>query len=702
MQGFKPRDQRAQASGQNQSDNINANNKAQSNQKKAKPISPRVLGFGAAAKAGFALSNRAQQIEDAIGYANGGMIRGPGTGTSDDIEAKMPTGSYIMPADSTEQVGEESLEGLGSPANVRVSNGEYQLPPEQVHAVGVQALDQIKNQTHAPTAKGFNPKVSRDDEQFFNQGGQVLDEDEAKRKALLSTSKPAPKLGQAPASIALTPQQQNQNKRDEWRKQSVERQNQFKANASEKLGAVTDAVGTAYGTVLNTATAIPQGLYGVATGEIPVTFDDRLPRQDIRDKRNAQASVAKAKQWVATNPDQAAQSRLGMQGIADLATSGLNIPPKPLQGIGGAPMTTPQQAGAPTQQPQTDPVTGQTIAPQPAVEQGVAAQPANEPAQSRHGTDVSRQQPKPDPETGYVTRTDQQRRDFARSNKVDGVPMLDSNMAKTIDPNSINTMSSTGMMGLLGSQSSEAVNQALKAAADRGDWGAVQNHYAKQGQSFGGQGLNGIGRQGKGPRVTVVRDPTRAPSNAELMNQRLESARLRNADAGRRTDIEGQRVFAGIGNDQFRNQILDRQTDISGRGQDLAERQAEPTIAQQQRLQSLYAEYDAADDAGKARIAQQINQLNGKNDSIKDNFLTAGGGQEWNERANALQSVPQRVIDLRTGQEIGGNSGAQNHKPMPQGSTKESIISDAQKKIKAGVSKEAINNRLAEYGIDPL
>lgn len=659
MQGFKPRDQRAQASGQNQSDNINANNKAQSNQKKAKPISPRVLGFGAAAKAGFALSNRAQQIEDAIGYANGGMIRGPGTGTSDDIEAKMPAGSYIMPADSTEQVGEESLEGLGSPANVRVSNGEYQLPPEQVHAVGVQALDQIKNQTHAPTAKGFNPKVSRDDEQFFNQGGQVLDEDEAKRKALLSTSKPAPKLGQAPASIALTPQQQNQNKRDEWRKQSVERQNQFKANASEKLGAVTDAVGTAYGTVLNTATAIPQGLYGVATGEIPVTFDDRLPRQDIRDKRNAQASVAKAKQWVATNPDQAAQSRLGMQGIADLATSGLNIPPKPLQGIGGAPMTTPQQASAPAQQPQIDPVTGQAATQSPVADQDVVTQPV--------------QASKPDPVTAFVTRTDQERKDFARSNKVDGVPMLDSRMAKTIDPNSINTMSSKGMMGLLGSQSSEAASQALKAAADRGDWDAVNRHYQSQGQGFAGMGAPG---QGQGPRVTVVRDPTRTPSNAEIIQQRLETARLRNADADRRTDIEGQRVSAGINSDQFRNQIQNRETDIAGRSQDLAERQAEPTIAQQQRLQSLYAEYDAADDAGKTRIAQQINQLNGKNDSIKDNFLTAGGGQEWNERANALQSVPQRVIDLRTGQEIGGNSQANQQAPNTKRFEKNKVYRD--------------------------
>lgn len=570
--------------------------------------------------------------------AGGGLIQGQGTGTSDDIQMQMPAGSYIMPADSTEQIGAKGIAGLGSSANVRVSNGEYQLPPEQVHAVGVQALDQMKGQTSQHGGKGFMPDMNRDGEQFFYKGGPVLDDEEAKRKA-------AQAYGQAPIGIGLTPQQIESNRRADQRRAGAQTIQQTKQNIGEKVDAVGEAVGMAWDTVKQYPKAGKEFVQNT-------TFDNRLPGQADRDARRAVADKARASQWAATNPEQAQQAGLGMQALADRATAGVNIPPKPLQGIGGSPMPTPQQAGALTQQPQIDPVTGQTIAPQPVDDQGAVTKPSNEPVQTRHGTDTSNQQPKPDPETGYVERTDQERRDFARSNKVDGVPMLDSRMAKTIDPKSINTMSSKGMMGLLGSQSSEAVSRALKTAADRGDWDAVNRHYQSQGQGFAGMGAPG---QGQGPRVTVVRDPTRMPTNAEIMQQRMESAQMRNADAGRRTDIEGQRVAAGIGNDQFRNQILDRQTDISGRGQDLAERQAEPTIAQQQRLQSLYAEYDAADDAGKARIAQQINQLNGKNDSIKDNFLTAGGGQEWNERANALQSVPQRVIDLRTGQEIGGN-----------------------------------------------
>ena len=106
--------------------------------------------------------------------ANGGPIRGPGTGTSDSIEKTVPEGSYIMPADSTAQLGEGELAGLGAPVPVRVSNGEYQLPPEQVHAVGVQALNAMKDATHSPVggARGFKPRAA-DPSMFFANGGDV-------------------------------------------------------------------------------------------------------------------------------------------------------------------------------------------------------------------------------------------------------------------------------------------------------------------------------------------------------------------------------------------------------------------------------------------------------------------------------------------------------------------------------------------------
>ena len=147
---------------------------------KTTPPDPRMLGTGAAAAAAEKLKGRAAQIEAAVGYADGGMVRGPGTGTSDDIKAVVPGGSYIMPADSTEQIGEQNLAGMGSPVPVNLSNGEYQIPPEQVHAVGVQALNQMKDATHTPSAgeaaRGFSPAGRGEEgkpELFFAGGGAV-------------------------------------------------------------------------------------------------------------------------------------------------------------------------------------------------------------------------------------------------------------------------------------------------------------------------------------------------------------------------------------------------------------------------------------------------------------------------------------------------------------------------------------------------
>lgn len=108
------------------------------------------------------------------------LIEGQGTGTSDSIKKNVPAGSFIMPADSTQKIGPKNLKKLGSPQPVNLSNGEFQLPPEQVHQVGVQALEQMKDATHAPVPDqqgfGFKPEL------FFANGGLVPFDDEAARR----------------------------------------------------------------------------------------------------------------------------------------------------------------------------------------------------------------------------------------------------------------------------------------------------------------------------------------------------------------------------------------------------------------------------------------------------------------------------------------------------------------------------------------
>lgn len=115
-------------------------------------------------------------------YADGGLVKGPGTGISDEVPDTVPEGTYIMPADSTQAIGHQNLKAMGfKPRDVPVnlSNGEFKLPPEQVHAIGVQALDQIKGATHTPVARGFVPKEPG---AYFVNGGPVYED--ARRAAV--------------------------------------------------------------------------------------------------------------------------------------------------------------------------------------------------------------------------------------------------------------------------------------------------------------------------------------------------------------------------------------------------------------------------------------------------------------------------------------------------------------------------------------
>jgi hypothetical protein len=114
------------------------------------------------------------------GFKAGGMIHGPGTGTSDSIETEKLPGTFIMPADSTQAIGPAALGKMGEKMPVRLSNGEFEIPPEQVQALGEAVLTVMRNATHQgaggaktpPAAKGFMPR------QHFAAGGAVKDEEQ--------------------------------------------------------------------------------------------------------------------------------------------------------------------------------------------------------------------------------------------------------------------------------------------------------------------------------------------------------------------------------------------------------------------------------------------------------------------------------------------------------------------------------------------
>jgi len=153
-------------------------------------------GAGKAERKSFANGGAVDDGASPNAVARGsGMVRGPGTGTSDDVKDAVPPGTYIMPADSTQEIGPEALgaagfrpgskpkapnipgRGFGPTAQVPVnlSNGEFRLSPEQVHAIGVQVLEGMKAATHTPAGEqgGSDGDDASTRELFFADGGLV-------------------------------------------------------------------------------------------------------------------------------------------------------------------------------------------------------------------------------------------------------------------------------------------------------------------------------------------------------------------------------------------------------------------------------------------------------------------------------------------------------------------------------------------------
>jgi hypothetical protein len=175
-----------------------------------------------------ATDTRAAQLQamiprmEAMGYkqqqpqylAKGGLVRGPGTGTSDSIATEAEPGTFIMPADSTAEIGPSALEKMGT-VPVRLSNGEFEVPPEQVMAIGAAVLKAMKDATHTPVngvdggqtdaevaeARGFAPgaaeRMAQAPEQLYADGGVVAGFDQMERE----------RLGRRNAALAVAQQE---------------------------------------------------------------------------------------------------------------------------------------------------------------------------------------------------------------------------------------------------------------------------------------------------------------------------------------------------------------------------------------------------------------------------------------------------------------------------------------------------------------
>ena len=86
-------------------------------------------------------------------FDSGGIIKGPGSGTSDSIPTSLPVGGFVLKSAAVRGIGKDRLDsimrigaGIKSGAkriDARVSNGEYFIPPDVVSRFGVGFFEQL-------------------------------------------------------------------------------------------------------------------------------------------------------------------------------------------------------------------------------------------------------------------------------------------------------------------------------------------------------------------------------------------------------------------------------------------------------------------------------------------------------------------------------------------------------------------------------
>lgn len=146
-----------------------------------------------------------------------------------------------------------------------------------------------------------------------------------------------------------------------------------------------------------------------------------------------------------------------------------------------------------------------------------------------------------------------------------------------------------------------------------------------------------------GGKVTVVRDSSRAPTMAELLNDRRDRAdasagldQRRVANDERRTEAE---IARNAANDHSAQQLQGFQ------------------ISAAQRAEQLYVAYQqASDPQERAALAEQIRVLNGKEQPNR--FTVVPGGQEFDTTAGALVNRPARVLNNQSGEFVDGQAAA--------------------------------------------
>ncbi|MEG6544782.1 hypothetical protein V6C59_02705 [Acinetobacter bereziniae] len=616
-----------------------------------------------------------------------GLIQGAGTGTSDDVKKNVPAGSYIMPADSTQQIGTNNLKNMGSPTPVNLSNGEFQLSPDQVHSVGVQTLDAMKDQTHMPVNQpqlGFKPGQNKP-ELFFANGGLVPSAypsaDDIRRaqqnrvggpqmRDVTPINRQLPVTSTAPSTTSSPSASPNVR----FPQFSTPTTGQMLASSAKNIAgglAKTHGVGAMLG--------------GAYTGM-------QTPTEDYRERFG----------FGEYNSDDSDLMRLGK----DIGTRTLGV----LSDVGNS-----ASLG----------ILGRNFADK----QRINAESANAAQQKRFDEWNAKKNNEngtiPNPfvkETNTVptaTQNTQQQDPYAIQQKGNSFSYTNPNAAAQARANGVQEGEGLGFR-VRPANDPKGVANFMKNTQEMGPTEQqIQNAVAQREMSLGMQGYGGI-RQPQAPQRTPeqeaerqqimneLRTPYRGSQNGQLTARQFDNiVRMQTGDDDRAqqryvTDANNaaglQREAMGQAGQNYRTELGEQGTNNrfnANLGFDAQKFQATNDLANREfnlnatekgfgirnsaRLEKLYEQYDSAkSDEDRKSIQEKINRYTGnKADTGKDRYMTVGGGQQWDDKAEGTLTQPQRLFDTQTQQFIDTPQGKSNSQQIENNYKDGQIYTDA-------------------------
>ena len=585
-------------------------------------------------------------------YADGGIVRGPGTGTSDSVPAMIPKGGYVMPADSTKALGFRPGARLA-----QLSDGEAVLTPEQVQmAGGFQALDAARAATHTPVPD----KNQAGEPKFFFAGGGREDEQTAPNSfgdAAAAAANPAVTqvaTGQPRPGASAADQIPN-SAPPGWKGGTGDRVtgNDFTRNVSNTMNALGPVAGSAAPLVAGMARGIAGG-----------------------------ARVAAASPIV----EKVAAYGVPAAGFGAVSAAANNEPAAPAQTApmaagfkpAGGPIATPAAPGTPS------PASTPGAATPPGKTQPAAA-PAPAPAQVAPGV--------------YQHGRGQY------SDSPDGIGF---NPGFTGQPSAQNdaaaqTLADRSMLGFKPAGSTQpeqpAPGAGMYVAPDTGGYGLFNKDRLRERELQMAASSTKSGMESQQAYESRIKGAVGALQNFQAERAAAPRNEAEQAMRGREIDLRGQEVAQrgeqmrsdrGFRAGQLANDSARTALDAKKTGQEMEARGFE--IGQAKRMETLRAQYESATDPKvRADLEKRIRVLSGKDDQA-NRFTVVPGGQEWDATAGVMRNVPGRVLNNQTGQFVDGAGAGKALPPLKDNTAAMTIVNDP------SLSKEQRAAKLREMG----